>query len=200
LGTQMISKGLDFHNVTLIGVLAADMSLHIDDYRSAERTFQLVTQVCGRAGRGDIAGRAVIQTYDPENITLLYAKEHDYVNFYDNEIEIRKQLSYPPFCDIVNIVVTGTDEKKTANLTANLLEDLKNEIEVQKGNLYCIEIYGPTPAPISKIKEKYRWRLLMKCFWTKEIRNILKSVSDKFYDKNLKDYYLTVDVNPNSMF
>ena len=104
IGTQMITKGLDFENVTLVGIIAADMSLNMDDYRASERTFDLITQVTGRAGRGHLSGRAIIQTYYPENDTIVYAANQDYKSVYEEEIELRKMLIYPPFCEFVNFV------------------------------------------------------------------------------------------------
>jgi len=106
LGTQMITKGHDFSNVTLVGVLAADSSLNIGDYRASERTFQLLTQVCGRSGRGEKQGRAIIQTYMPDEFSIQKAKEQDYESFYNNEIKVREQLNYPPFCDIMLAVIS----------------------------------------------------------------------------------------------
>ena len=110
IGTQMVAKGLDFPNVTLVGVLAADMSLNLDDYRANERTFDLITQVCGRAGRGNVEGRAILQTYMPESPVLEMAKKQDYVSFYKEEIQLRNGLHYPPFCDIISILFTSVNE------------------------------------------------------------------------------------------
>ena len=106
LGTQMITKGHDFSNVTLVGVLAADSSINISDYRAQERTFQLLTQVCGRSGRGDKKGRAIIQTYMPDEFSIQMAKNQDFLNFYSNEIKVREKLNYPPFCDIIVAVIS----------------------------------------------------------------------------------------------
>ena len=128
LGTQMVSKGLDFENVSLSAVLAADGGLFLDDYRSVERTFSQITQVCGRAGRGKISGRAIVQTYNPEHYAIQYAKEHNYVEFYKTEIMFRKHLNFPPFCDIVNVVVSGEDDneaKNAINYIYNLFSEYK---------------------------------------------------------------------------
>ncbi len=158
IGTQMVSKGLDFPNVTLIGVLAADMSLNIDDYRSAERTFQLITQVSGRAGRGEIEGRAVIQTYEPENYTIRIAKDHDYLTFFNSEIKIRKQLGYPPFSIIISLYVSGPVEGDVIAKINSIVDSFKEKVnanEVLKAIVY--DVLGPIPAPIKRIKNKFRW-------------------------------------------
>ncbi|MBR2181320.1 MAG: primosomal protein N', partial [Oscillospiraceae bacterium] len=130
LGTQMVTKGLDFEDVTLVGVLAADASLNIDDFRAQERTFNLITQVCGRAGRGEKEGRCVIQTYSPENPTLLLAAKQDYKSFYEEEIEYRREFFYPPFCDIVNITVSSADkeaaEKRASEIAMKLRISLRS--------------------------------------------------------------------------
>lgn len=201
LGTQMVSKGLDFPNVTLIGVLAADMSLNIDDYRSAERTFQLLTQVSGRAGRGNIQGRAIIQTYQPDHYAVQLAKKHDYVTFYENEIQIRKQLEYPPFCKIVTIFVTGEYETDVIRRINGVVSDLKKKMTENACTMFCHGILGPTPAPISRIKNKYRWRVLLKCDDCREIREVLRSLLDEHYsDRQNTGLNLTIDINPINMY
>ncbi len=186
LGTQMVTKGLDFPNVTLVGVMLADLSLNIDDYRAAERTFSQLTQVCGRAGRGNLSGRAVIQTYQPEHYALRLAKEHDYEAFYKHEIALREQLLYPPFCDIVLILMQGED-------TASIYDELKQIANRLKGK--CTAMLGPVASPYSKIKNKYRWRILLKCKNTNEIMPLLHSIIKEHKSKNR----LTIDINPNNM-
>jgi primosomal protein N' (replication factor Y) len=201
IGTQMVSKGLDFPNVTLVGILAADMSLNIDDFRSSERTFQLITQVCGRAGRGDIEGRAVIQTYQPDDFTIQVAKNHDYLAFYKNEIQIRKQLNYPPFCQIISILISGTDEQAVVRKINELILDLKKQIKESGYGKVCSEILGPTPAPISRLKNKFRWRALLKCADNLEIRKLLNNLLYEFYNnKKNAGVNLTIDINPVNMF
>ncbi|NLY43583.1 MAG: primosomal protein N' [Clostridiaceae bacterium] len=197
VGTQMVSKGLDFPNVTLVGILAADMSLNIDDFRSAERTFQLITQVCGRAGRGDIKGRAVIQTYQPENFTIQLAKQQDYLSFYASEIKIREQLKYPPFSQIVSLLVHGMKEKEVITHINNVVKDFRKLIQINGYNNLCYEILGPTPAPVSKIKNRFRWRVLIKCSEDVRIMEVLKELLDDFYsNKKSEDISLTIDINP----
>ncbi len=200
IGTQMISKGLDFPNVTLVGVLAADMSLNIDDFRASERTFQLITQVCGRAGRGNIEGRAIIQTYQPEHFTIQMAKQHNYIEFYKNEIQIRKQMKYPPFYQIASILVSGTNEKEVIitikNVTARLKASLK-QIKNQTIDYYLLQA---NPAPISKINNRYRWRTILKYHENNEIRQILRELLYQ-QETNKKNYEINlfIDINPINM-
>ena len=156
IGTQMVVKGHHFPNVTLVGVIAADSSMYMSDYRSNERTFQLLTQVAGRAGREGNEGNVIIQTYNPESFPIECAREQDYVRFYNEEINYRQVLKYPPFCDIIKIEVNDLNEKKVISIIseiyANLLRNAKN-----------IQVYSPMPCPISKIKNRFRWRIIIKC-------------------------------------
>ena len=193
LGTQMVTKGLDFSDVTLVGVLAADSSLGVDDFRANERTFSLLTQVCGRAGRGDIPGRAVIQTYQPKNSTIGYAKEHNYADFYKNEIKFRKRLIYPPFCDIINIMVTGEDnERVTAALGL-----IHSFISVNGDRENIISLSDPMPAPIGRIKGSYRHRLFMKTRDCSKCLELLRKISDMYGHDNRTT--LVIDINPLNM-
>lgn len=153
LGTQMVSKGLDFENVTLVGVLAADLSLYLENYRATERTFSLLTQVVGRAGRGKKNGRAVIQTYTPENDVILCAARQDYEGFYENEIRMRKLRRLPPFADLFTITVSGVDEGAVLRAAIGVRDTLR-----QRGNG---EVLGPAPAPVLKVNNRYRYRVLL---------------------------------------
>lgn len=195
LGTQMVTKGLDFPEVTLVGVLAADTALNMDDFRSSEKCFSLITQVCGRAGRGDMPGRAVIQTYQPENRTILFAKEQDYISFYKNEVIYRQRMGYPPFCDIVYILVAGEDEKEAEAEIINIGEFLK---EKQKESSDIIEILGPAPSPIHKIKNKFRYRILLKVKKSERIHSSLEEIC-KAHEKSGMKNNLSIDINPNNM-
>lgn len=187
LGTQMVTKGLDFKNVTLVGVLAADLTLNVDDFRAAERTFSQLTQVCGRAGRGEKKGRAYIQTYQPEHYAVSFAAQHNYKDFYENEIAIRKQFDNPPFCDIILIMMTGEVESEIKIELMKIAEYLKSK------NLFVL---GPTSAPYNKIKNKYRWRIILKTTRTKELLPLLNKLIIRYAkDKN----NISIDINPNSM-
>ncbi len=187
LGTQMVTKGLDFPNVTLVGVLSADISLNIDDFRASERTFGQITQVCGRAGRGDIEGRAIVQTYQPEHYALEFAKSHDYISFYESEINIRRMLKNPPFNDLVLIMMQGGNE----NSIIKELGRIANRLRARG-----LEIMGPTPAPYSRIKNKYRWRIILRHNKASELLELLHTIAD-FYAKS--ENQLFIDINPNSM-
>lgn len=195
LGTQMVTKGLDFPEVTLVGVLAADTALNVDDFRAGEKCFSLITQVCGRAGRGDIEGRAVIQTYQPQNRTINFAKEQNYIAFYENEIIYRKRMEYPPFCDIVYILVMGETEEDAETEILNIGEILKEE-EAKGNNI--IKIIGPSPAPIHKIKNKYRHRIILKVKDSDKLASVLSGIKEAHEKSRLKNL-LTIDINPNSM-
>ncbi len=196
LGTQMVTKGLDFHEVTLVGVLAADTSLAVDDFRANERSFSLFTQVCGRAGRGDREGRAVIQTYQPYNTTIKYAKTHDYTAFYENEIIQRKRLNYPPFCDIICIMVTGEDEGDVSSTTSQIADSIK---VYMKHNTDIYSILGPGSAPIEKIRNNYRYRILLKTKPSESVQDILREIYDT-HEKSHKKVFLSIDTNPVNMF
>jgi len=161
LGTQMVAKGLDFPTVTLVGVIAADVSLNLPDYKSSEKTFQLVTQVAGRAGRGDKKGRVIVQTYQPEHYAIIYASSHDYEGFYRKEIQVRKEFEYPPFSHIVRILVTGEEEKAVVELSCSIHEWIKaqidNDLILKQGLVQC----GVYPAVLERIRNKYRWHVVL---------------------------------------
>ena len=195
----MVVKGHHFPNVTLVGVIAADSSLNIDDYRANERTFQILTQVAGRAGREKLPGKVIIQTYNPENFSIQCAQKQDYKMFYNTEITLRKQLKYPPFCDIIIIGFSGLDEEKLKKIslsTYNYLTKRVNEIEYKNKN---INMFKPMPAPIDKIQNRYRYRIIIKTKMTEEINNILNEYLEKVYKKDLKDIRIGIDINPNNM-
>lgn len=196
IGTQMVVKGHHFPNVTLVGVIAADGSLNIDDFRANERTFQILTQVAGRAGRGEDKGRVIIQTYNPDNFSIECAKKQNYDLFYNTEISLRKQLKYPPFCDIILIGFTSVIEQKVAKVAGKIHEYLKNR--VLKENLGII-LYKALPSPIDKIKNKYRWRILIKCKFGEEITDLINDVLEEFQKLKSKSTKITIDLNPNNM-
>ncbi|MBQ4145323.1 MAG: primosomal protein N', partial [Clostridia bacterium] len=192
LGTQMVTKGLDFPDVTLVGVLAADTALNVDDFRANERCFSLITQVCGRAGRGAVEGRAIIQTYQPENATICFAKKQDYIAFYENEISYRRKMQYPPFCDFIYILVSGED----ADMAKCEIENIKKIIDIS--GVQLIECLGPAPAPIAKIKNKYRFRIILKIADAHHILPTLQTISNEHIGGKLKNS-LVIDINPISM-
>lgn len=196
LGTQMVTKGLDFKDVTLVGILAADTTLCMDDFRAGERSFSLFTQVCGRAGRGDIPGRAVIQTYQPYNSIIKYASKQDYISFYKSEIKARERLYYPPFCRIVCIMTVGDDDAKTserAEEIGGIIEDFLKE--------YCgrVDMIKPQAAPINKIKSQFRYRIVLKVDDLEGIRPVLEMITEKF-SSNKGGVYLSIDIDPANMY
>ncbi len=193
LGTQMVSKGLDFPRVTLVGALAADSSLFADDFRAQERTFALICQVTGRAGRGDKTGRAVIQTYSPENRVLNLAAQQDYKAFYKDEIAFRQVFGYPPFEHIVNILITGEDEEKCHKCARVALGELKVSDEIRGEG---VVLYGPHDAPIKKIQGRYRKRIWFKI---KDVKPLGKVFRRMLAAKRPDGIQITIDVDPYSM-
>lgn len=156
LGTQMIAKGLDFPDVTLVGVLNADTSLHLADFRAAEKTFQLITQVSGRAGRHEKEGKVIVQTYDPEHYALEYAKTHDYLAFYTKEMQVRKVYEYPPFYYLTHIQISHPDVLVTADYAEKVASWLRGELSSEAA------VIGPTASAISRIQERYRYQCIVK--------------------------------------
>jgi len=174
VGTQMIAKGLNFPNVSLVGIIAADTALNAGDYRCAETAYQLLTQVSGRAGRAEALGTAYIQTYNPEHYSIKFAKDNNYEKFYEHEIAIRRQMLYPPFAHIFMLLFTGVDERKIIT-TLHTLRDIM-QVYNRKG---LFEMLGPAPAVISKINRNYRWKLLVKCVDEDKIKSFVMYCMDK---------------------
>ena len=162
LGTQMVAKGLDFENVTLVGVLCADASLYIDNYRAPERTFSLLSQVVGRAGRGSKQGRAIIQTFTPENEVIRAAAAQDYDAFYESEIRMRRLRRYPPFADLFSFTVTGADESRVIRAAKALRDALGYAVERREElKPLSIEVLGPAGASVVKVNNRYRYRVFL---------------------------------------
>lgn len=200
VGTQMVAKGHDFPRVTLVGVLAADSILNFPDFRAGERTFQLITQVAGRAGRGTKPGRVVVQAYNTEEFSILCAADHDYESFYEKEIQIRERLKIPPFKKIGQAMFTGTrqgDVKRAAQMFVDILS------EVTK-NLRGLEIFGPLKPPIEKIKDTYRYRVIVKADHREDIVLALENALDG-YSRLKKEFprgkmpLAGLDTNPYNM-
>ena len=175
LGTQMVAKGLDFENVTLVGVVSADVQLNNDDFRSQERTFDLLTQVVGRAGRGKYKGKAIIQTMNPENDVISMASRQDYESFFKDELNIRKMLVYPPYCDICLVGFVGVNESMVRTASAKFLDMIKLKLSSEYKDEKVI-ILGPMPARVSKVSNKFRYRLIIKCKNTKKFRNMIGEI------------------------
>lgn len=194
VGTQMISKGLDFPNVTLVGVVAADTSLNLPDYRSGERTYQLITQVAGRAGRGDLKGEVIIQSYTPDHYSLINAVNEDYSSLYIEEIRGRELLNYPPFGKILLIQCSSKNE----GLLKSFMKDMYNEVEkyVDKSK---VDVLGPSPCIIGKIKENYRWQLVFKGEFELDFCRKIKDRVYQLTSNVYNDIKVSIDINPNSL-
>ena len=196
LGTQMVAKGHDFPRVTLVGVALADTSLYVSDFRAAERAFSLLTQVIGRAGRASDRGIAVIQTFSPNNETLRLACKQDYDAFYEGEIALRRALSYPPFCDMVQLTLTADNEDDLTRASAALHEKIVKRVNEEYSHL-PISVFGPFEAQVYKLNEKYRMRLVVKCRLTRETRALFSSLLSELARE--RQVSLTVDLNPLSV-
>ena len=194
IGTQMIAKGLDFKNVTLVGILAADISLNIPDYRAGERTFQIITQVAGRAGRGEKEGRVIVQSYTPDNRILKLALSNDYQGLFNEEIQLRKLMDNPPFTDILVINAACIDEEKLKSFVKNVAKELIESLEDEDAQLL-----GPVPCIVRKIKENFRWQIIIKGNINKVLRSKIK---DRLYELNKNVYNeirVNIDINPVNM-
>ncbi len=202
IGTQMIAKGFHFPEVTLVGVVSADVILNLPDFRAAERTFQLLTQVSGRAGRGSRPGEVVIQTYNPEHYAIRLAASQDYSGFVSYELRMRKMLAYPPFTTLARIIIQGTDESEVNQESLKLSTILQKMIT--NGYEGLIELIGPAPAPLSKLKDNYRWHFLLKgkrqllTELIGKIGNEYPSAGSKLYERHNK-VKLIIDLVPQMM-
>ena len=179
IGTQMVAKGLDFENVTLVGVLNADKELYNDDYQSMERTFDLITQVVGRAGRGRYKGKAIIQTMNPGNEVIRFAKEQDYESFYSYEIGVRRAMVYPPFCTLVSVGFRGVKQERVEAAAAAFLETLKTALGEEHGDVKLIAM-GPMPERVVRVGGTYRYRILLKCRFDARFRTLLSDCLKTF--------------------
>jgi len=195
IGTQMIAKGLDFPNVTLVGIVAADLSLFSGDFRAAEHTFQLLTQVSGRAGRAEQSGRVFIQTYNPEHYSIALAKDANYNAFYAHELSLRRTMGYPPFSHVFMVLFTGLDEKALVMVLHKLLAIMR----------YCnkkgmFEMLGPAPAFVSKVKKQFRWKLLVKGHQEEILKQFVLYCLGKLKENDpLKGMGIHLTLNPTAM-
>ncbi|MCH5321050.1 MAG: primosomal protein N' [Eubacterium sp.] len=194
IGTQMVAKGLDFPDVTLVGVVNADNSLYDENYNSSEHSFDLITQVIGRSGRRDEQGTAVIQTINPFNQCLEFAAMQDYKGFFDNEIMVRKSLIYPPYCDIISVSFIGENENTVAMCSKAFLDILK---ELNADGAQKLIVLGPSPAKLYKLNNLYRYRLSVKCRNSKNVRMMFNEILKRINKiKEYKDISVSVDLNP----
>ena len=201
IGTQMIAKGHDFPFVTLVGVVAADLSLNIPDFRSGERTFQLMTQVAGRSGRGDIAGKAVVQTYNPNNDIIKHGKNYDYENFAVREIEWRERLGYPPCAKMVGIKLESVNEEAVKEIAVQFAKSLKKTIDKKnKGEKKspAVDVLGPSKSLLYKIKNVYRWQIILKGPDSDPLKEIIQKMKTEFSGSLLKKVKVKIkyDIDP----
>jgi primosomal protein N' (replication factor Y) len=190
VGTQMIAKGLHFPNVTLVGIIYADLGLHMPDFRAGERTFQLLTQVSGRAGRGDVEGEVFVQAFTPFHPAIQYARRHDFEGFYEQEIEFREQLKYPPVGRIALLLLKGRNEEKVSFSAAHV----KQEIEKNAGAIPGLTLAGPAPAPLARAETYYRYQIMLR---TRQISKLSRMLAGMFKELKLPDdVTLSVDIDP----
>ena len=193
VGTQMVTKGLNFENVTLVGVVDADQSLYAGSHRAGERSFSMITQVIGRSGRGEKPGRAVIQTYTPNNETIAQAAKQDYMEFYNSEIELRRIQNAPPFSDIFSITATGVDEEAVLR-ACNKIRDMLMPLGRQRPD---VRILGPVPLPVVKVNNRFRYRVYICCKADAQIRGCISGTLTGFYsEKNFRGVSVFADFDP----
>jgi primosomal protein N' (replication factor Y) len=193
LGTQMVTKGHDFPRVTLVGVMLADMGMYVNDFRASERTFSLLTQVIGRAGRSEQTGEAIIQTFSPDNDVIRLAQAQDYPAFYESEIKLREELCFPPFCDMVQLTLTSSDEKRLSQATKDFTDRVVSLAKEEYSDV-PLELFGPMEAQVYKMSEQYRLRLVFKCRWNTRTRALFRRLlTDGTKDSRVS---LAIDVNP----
>ncbi|MCX7718133.1 MAG: primosomal protein N' [Candidatus Sumerlaeaceae bacterium] len=197
LGTQMIAKGLHIEHVTVVGVPLADVSLFQPDFRAAERAFSLLTQVAGRAGRGERPGRVIVQTYVPQHYAIRFAREHDYVGFFEKEERVRRVLRFPPFYQLISVLAAGSDAGRTADLMKEFARILR-DAAYRDGN--AASVLGPAPAPLARLNDQHRWRLLLRGREPVRMRRLIREALDRFDQvKGKSAIQLTVDVDPQDL-
>lgn len=197
VGTQMVAKGLDFENVTLVGVISADLSLYVDDYRAGERTFSLLTQVVGRAGRGEKTGRAIIQTFTPENEVITTAAAQDYDTFYQQEITMRRVRGCPPFRDLFVLTASGTEESRVLRMCVRLRRTLESWFADPAYQNLDVQLLGPAPASVAKVNNRYRYRLTISGHNSKTLRTLVAALLCAAHnDKEMRGVSVFADVNP----
>jgi primosomal protein N' (replication factor Y) len=190
----MIAKGLDFPNVTLVGVVNADIALHFPDFRAAERTFQLVTQVAGRTGRGRRGGRVLVQTFSPDHPAIAAAARHDYTRFAENELPIRREFSYPPFASMIRTIIRGPCEETAERFADALATRLRDTVS---GRAPLVRILGPAPAPIAKVRGKFRFHVLLVGRGEPPLQDLVVAATDGL--KAPEDVLWIADVDPLDM-
>ena len=200
VGTQMLAKGFDFEGVTLAGVVAADLSLAFPDFRAAERTYQLLSQVAGRAGRGIKPGKVIIQSFHSEHYAIQCAVNHDYETFFNKERQLRKKLNYPPFSYLAAIKIQGLNDNKVKEIAGQIGRWLQSTMDSWPNVAKEMKLMGPVPAPVMRVKRRYRWHLMIKSPSSSLLQNLLISLADMIKKiKREKDISITVDIDPYNM-
>jgi primosomal protein N' (replication factor Y) (superfamily II helicase) len=200
IGTQMVAKGHDFPNITLVGIVCADLSLNFPDFRAGERTFQVLTQVAGRAGRGQTPGEVILQTYNPNHFSILAARDQDFKRFYNHEINFRKSLSYPPFSRLVQLSVSGKDKQKTKTFATDFGDFLKDFQRSDPLFTNNVEIFGPIEAPLAKIAKNYRWQILLKSLKSMPLHGFVnRMVNQNSTWLNNRQIKVSIDIDPYLM-
>jgi primosomal protein N' (replication factor Y) len=200
IGTQMVAKGHHYPNITLVGILCADLSLNFPDFRSGERTFQLLAQVAGRAGRGERPGRVILQTFNPEHFCISTARDQDHCAYFDEEIGFRQSALYPPFCRLIQVTITGKDKAETARSARRAGKICRRIVRGYPWPHEAVEVLGPVTAPLSRIKDRYRWHLLLKGRQVTYLHQVAKDFRQRsFREIPAKGVRLIIDVDPVNM-
>jgi primosomal protein N' (replication factor Y) len=196
VGTQMLAKGHDFPSITLVGVVCADLSLSLPDFRAGERTFQLLAQVAGRAGRGDTPGKVIMQTYNPDHFIIEASQKQDFQEFFHNEAPFRKALMYPPFSRMTQLKISGSNSETVKLYAETVAEILKDLLEKEGPLRVSIQVLGPAEAPIQKISSKFRWQILIKSPSAGFVNRLVKATLEHPQAKPKSGMSLSVDVDP----
>jgi primosomal protein N' (replication factor Y) (superfamily II helicase) len=199
VGTQMLAKGHDFPSITLVGVICADLSMNLPDFRAGERTFQLLAQVAGRAGRGDVPGTVIMQTYNPDHFTIEAARRQDYIEFFNHEIPFRKALQYPPFTRMILVKISGKQKDKVEQAACRVADMLAYLKHTGPKEADVVEILGPIEAPIQRISSRFRWQLLIKSASFARISSLVRLMQNHPDIKKIKGVVLGIDVDPYSL-
>ena len=197
IGTQMVAKGHDFPNITLVGIVCADLSLNFPDFRASEQTFQLLAQVSGRAGRGDRPGKVILQTYNPDHFSIVCAKHQDMEAFYEREIAFRKALRYPPYSRMIQIAVSSTDRDAGARFIRELANSCRDILASDRTLKQAVTVLGPIEAPLAKIASHFRWHMLLKSGDAQPLHDVVHQLLLKHPSVvNRRDIKTSIDVDP----
>jgi primosomal protein N' (replication factor Y) len=199
VGTQMLAKGHDFPSITLVGVICADLSLSLPDFRAGERTFQLLAQVAGRAGRGREPGKVIMQTYNPEHFSIEAARCQDYIDFFNHEAPFRKALMYPPFTRMIQLKISGRDEQKVAKAVEQVADVLRQLLSETPKIRETVQILGPIEACIYRISSRFRWQILIKSHSSPQISRLVSAMRVHPAIKGIKQVAIAIDVDPYSL-